>query len=126
LLYAGRLEQGQKRVLDLLTLAQVLAARGVPFRLRIVGDGPDRAALCARAPALGATGEHVSVETGVPPDRVPELLRAADVCLLVSAYEGTSLFMLEGMAHGCVPVGRAAARPSPRLPPTARGRPRSP
>ena len=35
---------------------------------------------------------------------MPAVLQAADICLLTLAFEGTSIFMLEGMAHGCVPV----------------------
>jgi glycosyltransferase involved in cell wall biosynthesis len=105
LLYAGRIVQEQKKVFDLPPLARELARRRVDFHLRVVGDGADAPALRARFAALPPEArERVSVEPAVSPDRIPEFLRDADVCLLTSAYEGTSIFMLEGMAHGCVPV----------------------
>jgi glycosyltransferase involved in cell wall biosynthesis len=105
LLYAGRIKQAQKRVLDLPVLARRLSERGVDFALRIVGDGTERAALAARVAALdAATRARVAVEPGRPPETMAALLQETDVCILVSEYEGTSIFMLEGMAHGCVPV----------------------
>jgi glycosyltransferase involved in cell wall biosynthesis len=33
-----------------------------------------------------------------------DVWRSADICVLVSEYEGTSIAMLEAMACGCVPV----------------------
>jgi len=38
------------------------------------------------------------------PYQVQKLWQTADVCVLVSEYEGTSVSMLEAMAAGCVPV----------------------
>ena len=38
-IYAGRLEQHQKRVVDLIVIAAALQTRGVAFTLTIVGDG---------------------------------------------------------------------------------------
>lgn len=105
LLYAGRIDETQKCVSSLLRLASELSRQRVDYRLRIVGDGPDRAGLVAQHAKLDPrTRARVELHPGVPPAEVPALLRAADVAVLVSAYEGTSIFMLEAMAHGCVPV----------------------
>ena len=105
LVYAGRIEQPQKRVLDLLAIAELLAERNVNFRLDVYGDGRDenlfRKAL-AEVPA--ATRRFIQWHPKVPAARMGEVWRAADVCLQTSAYEGISISMLEAMAHGCVPV----------------------
>lgn len=105
LLYAGRIEQVQKRVFDLVELAITLYAQQVNFQLRIVGEGSDKRALQDRVLGLvPGIRQRISVEKGVAPDVMPSLFSASDVCVLTSEYEGTSIFMLEGMAHGCVPV----------------------
>jgi glycosyltransferase involved in cell wall biosynthesis len=105
LLYASRIEQKQKRVYELPRLAQTLHDRGVPFHLTIAGGGPNAAdlkALVQRLPQV--LRDQIDMKGVLPPDRIPELLLSHDIALLVSAYEGTAVFMLEAMAHGCVPV----------------------
>lgn len=63
--------------------------------LWIVGDGPLRADLEARAGTLGLTGRVRFL--GVRHD-IPALLRAADVFVLSSAWEGFGLVVAEAMA----------------------------
>ncbi|MGD8817054.1 MAG: glycosyltransferase family 4 protein, partial [Acidobacteriota bacterium] len=105
LLYAGRIDETQKCVSALLRLAGELTRQRVDYRLQIVGDGPDEASLRAQHASLDAeTRDRVELRPGVPHVEMPAILRAADVAVLASAYEGTSIFMLEAMAHGCVPV----------------------
>lgn len=105
LLYAGRIIEEQKRVSDLLRLAEALHRRGVDFRLRVLGDGPAKGKLARGVWRLPRDlAGRISLEGEVAPARMPVELSSADICLLVSEYEGTSLFMLEGMASGCVPV----------------------
>jgi len=105
LLYAGRLDELQKRVFRLPELASELARHDVDFRLRIVGNGLDKRRLQARIRQLPTgVSNRISVEEAISPKAMAGLYEATDVCILVSDYEGTSLFMLEGMAHGCVPV----------------------
>ena len=105
LLYAGRIVEKQKRVLNLLPLAEALHQRRVDFRLRIIGAGPDKKRLGQAIHRLPPDlRPRISLENEMPPARILTELCATDICLLVSEYEGTSLFMLEGMARGCVPV----------------------
>ena len=61
----------------------------------IAGDGPRRAALEARANALGVAGRTHFL--GVRDD-VPSVLAALDVAVISSDFEGTPLFALECMA----------------------------
>ena len=66
----------------------------------LVGDGPERRALEARARALGVSA-HVCV-TGVPEDVVPYVV-AADVVAVPSRNEGMGRVLVEALAPG-VPV----------------------
>lgn len=98
-LYAGRLEKQVKRVLDLVKIADSLAATGTPFEMRIVGDGP------ARAELTGAMGEHVAAgrvrfEGVVPLEAMANMYAWADVTVLVSGSEGMPTVVLESLAQG--------------------------
>lgn len=104
-LFAGRISEREKRVSDLLGVAEVLVERGIAFRLRIVGHGPDRAALIQRwSSSPAAIRERVSIEPSVPSHAMPELFAEHDAILMTSPAEGTSLFLLQAMASGCIPV----------------------
>ncbi|HEX8619200.1 MAG TPA: glycosyltransferase, partial [Thermoanaerobaculia bacterium] len=54
--YVGRLEQLQKRILDLPLLCDELARRGVPFTIRVAGAGTMSDELRARIPQLQFDG----------------------------------------------------------------------
>jgi len=86
-----------KNVPLLLRAFAPLAARWPGVSLRIVGDGPERAALEALAASLGISG---SVEfTGVRSD-IDRLLQDADVFVLASLSEGVPMSILEAMRAG--------------------------
>ena len=70
--------------------------------LVVVGDGPQRANLERLAQATGVA-EAVHFIGQVPHERMPFYLRAADVFVLYSGYEGLPHVLLEAMAAG-VPV----------------------
>jgi glycosyltransferase involved in cell wall biosynthesis len=99
-LYAGRLEQGQKRVLDLPRIDRALRRRNVNVRWTIAGGGPDEEALRA-----GWTDGDQITWAGVLSNRaVVELMTEHDVLLLPSESEGLPLALLEAMGVGLVPV----------------------
>lgn len=82
------------------TLLEALAElerRRIPFRAALVGDGPERAALEARAASLGL-GSRVRF-LGERPD-VERLLPAMDVFVLSSREEGIPNALLEAMSAG--------------------------
>ncbi len=105
LIYAGRLVEYQKRVSDLIALAEILGQRQVNFLLRIVGEGPERDYLGHMVRALSpSVQERIRFEGHVPYAQMPDMWRTADMCVLTSECEGTSIAMLEAMANGCVPI----------------------
>jgi glycosyltransferase involved in cell wall biosynthesis len=96
--YVGRLEQLQKRVLDLPLLADELTRRGVPFTLEIAGDGSVAPAV---REALPETRFHGWLTTAELYERVyPEL----DVLVHLAQWEGVTIAPREAMVHGVVPV----------------------
>jgi glycosyltransferase involved in cell wall biosynthesis len=98
LLCVGRLsaEKGHHILLDALALV-VAEYRAVTIRLRLVGDGPDRAALAQHAEKLGIQ-EHVIFEGWANHDRVLEFYQRADIFLLASFAEGIPVVLMEAMA----------------------------
>ncbi|MBX3405189.1 MAG: glycosyltransferase [Phycisphaeraceae bacterium] len=104
LAYIGRIVEEQKRVGDLIVLLQHLAQRRIPCELHLVGDGPDLHAWRARLSTADLPGIAVRIHGRRSPAWVERFLPTIDACLLVSAYEGTSVVMLEAMGRGVVPV----------------------
>lgn len=100
LIYIGRIIEEQKRVSRLVQLAKTLQARGEKFEFTLVGSGPSlqscRESL-ADLPNVRFLGD-------VPNEKIREHLRASDVFVLLSDYEGLPLSLLEAMGEGVVPV----------------------
>jgi glycosyltransferase involved in cell wall biosynthesis len=96
--YVGRLEQTQKRVLDLIAFTDGLRRRGVPFTLEIAGDGTASAELRERLPDAHF---HGWVSTDTLYERV---YPALDVLVHFAEWEGLTIAPREAMAHGVVPV----------------------
>jgi len=87
---------GIKRLDRLLDATAALHARGIPARLHLVGDGPERPALEARAAELGL-GSAAVVFHGWS-DQAVDWHGAADVVALTSDSEGTPLVLIEAAA----------------------------
>jgi glycosyltransferase involved in cell wall biosynthesis len=102
--YVGRLNP----VKDLGTLLQAFAALPTDLaarsRLYLVGDGPERARLEARAADLGLPGRAIFL--GARND-VSEVLMAADAFVMSSKSEGLPMVLLEAMAAGVPCVATA-------------------
>jgi len=101
--FLGRLVE-QKNPLLLLDVLGVL--RGEGHRLTVIGDGPLLAEMRQRAAAL-ALIDRVEFVGSLPRAQALERLRAVDVLLLPSLWEGMPLAALEAMAMG-VPVVASA------------------
>lgn len=74
-----------------------LVREGRRVRLRLIGDGPDRAALEAEV-ARRELSEHVIFTGAVNQDRIREFYAQADVFALASFAEGIPVVLMEAMA----------------------------
>lgn len=98
LLYSGRVEQEQKRVLDLPPLLSALRRHGEAVELAIAGDGPDAA-------RLKAAFEHAGVADRVRwlgvLDRpaLAKQYRDSDALLIMSDWETGPIVAWEAMAN---------------------------
>lgn len=100
ILAVGRLTAA-KDYPNFLRALRTLRSSSVYFKAFIVGDGPLKRALKAEVDELNIT-EHLEF-LGVRND-VPELMSAADVFVLSSAWEGFGLVVAEAMACECLVV----------------------
>lgn len=85
------------------------AARALPstseaVRFVFVGEGPERSAIERELATSGCRARALLVGE-VANDRMPEVYRAADFCLLPSLMEATSVAGLEAMATGRALIG---------------------
>lgn len=104
ILWAGRLEQVQKRTDLLPEILQHLDTLALPYHLRLVGDGPDRAALLAALHPWLQTGQ-VTYAGALPAARMgTDAYAQADVLLLTSAWETGPIVAWEAMAAGLAVV----------------------
>ena len=106
LLFVGELNEG-KGVGRVLRVAQALQARGIPFRLRLLGDGPDRPRYEAWARDKGL--REVSFLGWVPRAEIARYYAEAHFILLPSRSEGWPKVLSEAMAYGVVPVAAAVS-----------------
>ena len=100
LLFVGRLA-AEKNVEELLALRKALGQRSVT--LLLVGDGPHRQALEARAAELGLAAPDVIFAGQVPPEQVADWYRLGTVFVSASTSETQGLTYAEALAAG-VPV----------------------
>lgn len=100
-LFVGRLSKA-KNVDALIDAAADAKSRGAELEVTVVGDGPERAALEARASARGVA---VHFAGGIGFDQVLDLYAAHDVLVLISETEGWPKAITEAMAFGLVAIG---------------------
>ncbi len=105
LLFVGALNEG-KGVGRVLRVAQALGARGIPYRLRLLGDGPDRPRYEAWAREHGLQAEFLG---WVPRSNIAGYYAPAHFILLPSQSEGWPKVLSEAMAFGAVPVAAAVS-----------------
>jgi glycosyltransferase involved in cell wall biosynthesis len=100
LIFAGRLEHGQKGVLELPDIDRRLCERSVDVRWTIVGDGPHGAQLRAAWPESPRVHYRGAMTN---PDTIA-CLTEHDVFVLPTRVEGLPVALLEAMGCGLVPV----------------------
>ncbi|MHB8893952.1 MAG: glycosyltransferase [Candidatus Geothermincolia bacterium] len=112
IIFCGRLS-AEKGVLDLVRAAGILRQRGVHFRLRLIGDGPERGAVERSVRDEGIL-DRVTMLGERPHSEIPALIAAADVLCLPSLREGCPNVLIEALACG-VPVVASAVGGVPEL-----------
>ena len=110
MVYAGRLVQYQKRVLDYLELARSLDRVGVPYEIALIGafsrHGNDEEAFRSAAAEHLADG-RLRLTGRLTREQIFAELDESDLFVLLSEFEGLPLSLVEAMARGCVPVAAA-------------------
>jgi glycosyltransferase involved in cell wall biosynthesis len=87
----------EKGLDDLLRAAARLIGDGLPLRVLLAGDGPDREKLARLADRLGIAG-RVEFRGEVAHDEVPAVLRELDMFVMPSRAEGFGVAALEAQA----------------------------
>ena len=106
--FVGRLVANKcvGRILDALAL---LAGRGKDLRATIVGKGPEKEGLVAKAATLGLADRVEWIEWVDSPEDLAEIYRTSRACVCASTCEGGPRFTVEAMACGTpvvsTPVG---------------------
>ena len=98
LVFVGRLDR-QKDPLLLLEAFRTACSRETRLHLLVIGDGALRARLEERIRSAGMT-DRVSLLGAQPSSLIAGILRASDLFLLSSAYEGMPIAVLEALAAG--------------------------
>lgn len=101
--YPCRLTKTQKRADMIPQLIEYLESEQIDYILNIVGDGPCKQEISEYV-QVNNLGKKVKLYGKVSKTELVDFLDHQDIYLNFSAYEGTSLTMLEAMASGCVPV----------------------
>lgn len=95
----SRLSAADKRIDNLLRIFSRVNAAHPDWRLRIIGDGPDRTALEVLCRELNLTAAVDFCGYQPQPD-----LDGAQIICLTSDIEGWGMALIEGMQQGAVPV----------------------
>ena len=107
IVYAGRLQEFQKRFSDVLRVAERLIKEKSNFILDVYGDASeeDMKHYHKQLTSLSVSlSNRIIFHGAIEHLDMLKVWSWADICLMTSAYEGTSISMLEAMAHGVVPV----------------------
>jgi glycosyltransferase involved in cell wall biosynthesis len=118
LLHVGRLSPEKNQALLLDAFADALTA-GLETELRVVGDGPERAALAATIAARGLDGRATLVGP-LAGDALRAEYAAADLFVMSSRMEGLPVVLMEAFAQG-VPCIAPAVGGIPELVTSANG-----
>lgn len=114
----GRLVE-KKGFADLIDACAILRQKGLPFRCRIIGDGPQQAELAARIARHGL-GDVVELAGPLPQERLIDALGAATVvtlpCIVTADgdRDGLPTVLLEAMARA-LPVVTTTVNGGPEI-----------
>jgi glycosyltransferase involved in cell wall biosynthesis len=107
LLFVGRVESA-KGVGRFLKIAKELHRQGIPIKVDIVGDGPERKGFEAWTEANGLSS-FVTFHGWLPKPALAEFYARAHFLVFPSSSEGWPKVLSEAMAHGAVPIAGAVS-----------------
>jgi glycosyltransferase involved in cell wall biosynthesis len=102
--YAGRIQQRQKRIFDLIALADLLALKKGSYHFKIVGDGLQLSQIIEYFETTKYSNLSIEFLGLAAHESMTDLWASSDISILFSEFEGMSISMLESMGQGCVPI----------------------
>jgi len=102
LVYFGRIDQNQKKVFDLVRLAELLSLSDVDYTLDIIGSGFDAKTLSSMIKKSGAK-DRISFFPRLAHSGLLERIKDYDVFVTASRYGGQSVSLGEAMANKLIP-----------------------
>jgi len=103
IVYTGRIVQYQKRIFDLIKIAELLDRRGVDFIFTFIGGGEDEGEFIEKIKPLEEKG-RIRYLGRQPKEIVNEELAKHHIFALFSDFEGLPMSLLEAMACWCAPM----------------------
>jgi glycosyltransferase involved in cell wall biosynthesis len=103
LCYVGRLEEADKRAMDVARIALGLNDVGIDYHMEVMGHGSLYAPISEMLDGSIELGK-VSMRGWLSEDEVIALLRKQDLFLLTSSSEGFPIALVQAMANGCSAV----------------------
>ena len=106
--WAGRMEEKQKRVSDLVRILTCACDSGIDATLDVLGDGPERRDVEQAAAAAGVRS-RITFHGWQPVATVMRTLGASDVFLMTSNFEGMPITIMEALGLGCAVVSTSVS-----------------
>lgn len=103
-LYAGRINNEQKRCADIVEIITALERHQRPYVLHVAGDGPSRKTLLSQLKIHGKSGEVIYLGNLNPSDMTDQAYFSSDILLLTSSWETGPIVAWEAMANGVAVV----------------------
>ena len=103
ILYCGRIVEEQKRISLLPLILKDLDDAGLNYEMTMAGNGCELNKM-AELLQPWVRSKKVYITGGLDQKAVSKTMAKNDIFLLFSDYEGLPLALLEGMAHGLVPI----------------------
>lgn len=100
ILYAGRIEQPQKRCDDLLLMVKEMESRSLNYQLFIAGDGPDRKKLITSLERESKSGEINYLGLLNNESLINDVMPDIDLLILTSEWETGPIIVWEAIASG--------------------------
>jgi glycosyltransferase involved in cell wall biosynthesis len=103
LVYLGRIQQEQKRILDLLPFVEALNSLRVDSVLSLIGEGESSRGLLDKLSESSGTVQ-IAFPGPLLHQEAMRQLASQDIYLLFSEFEGLPISLLEALVRGVVPV----------------------